>query len=282
MKDICIIPVFNRPEYLQYTLKFIRTNPDCKDIKFIFAADYGHSHRCINVIHAEMQGMDCEIIKRLQSPYREMKQSFNLLEAYKYAASIAKDFIYLIEDDIFVGKSFFKSHRQIHAKFPQLFCSIGSHLHNKAQVDKPQTMVVDTCQMSKNSIYQSWGVCFRKDVVKNLIAPHACEYYYKKPVQYMMSKFHQHWLKGTFTEQDGLIRRIADTCKLGIGYPDYPRCYHAGIWSYHRAGEKAFTWSYEKKLQFIKDTCFDASKMKKYDEYGDVFVADLSVEADII
>lgn len=281
MKDIVIIPAFNRPEYLYFTLLLIREEPLHAEMKYLFALDYGYSKKCLEVIDEMMKGLDYEIVYHNGTRFGAMKQSYNLLETYRKATEQAKEFVFLIEDDIFIGKSFFKSHYQIHAKHPDLFCSIGSKLHNP-QSSKPQTMVATTCQTSPDSIYQSWGVCFRKSVLKELVLIHANENYYKRHTQYMMSAFPTHWLKTTFTEQDGLIRRIADLSGRSIGYPDYPRCYHAGIWSYHRDGEKVSAWSFEKRLNFIQDVCFDAEKMKKYDIYEDVFVCDLNVEDDII
>ena len=96
------------------------------------------------------------------------------------------------------------------------------------------------------------------------------------------SHFANHFLNTIYSEQDGLIRRIIDYSKLAIAYPDYPRCYHAGIWSYHRNGENMQNKSLSEKIEFILSTCFDAERMEKYNIYNDVFISDLSVNSPII
>jgi hypothetical protein len=80
-----------------------------------------------------------------------------------------------------------------------------------------------------------------------------------------------------YCEQDGLIRRIHDQSGLEIGFPHYPRAFHAGIWGYHRKGENTRGWTHEMKVQFILDTCFSQHKMQKYNDFNDVFVTRLDV-----
>lgn len=284
MKDICIIPVFNRPEYLYVTLEQIKLAELHDTIKYLFAADSGHSAKCIEVIIEMMYGLDYEIMYNNGSRFNEMKQSFNLLSAYKKATEESKQFVFLVEDDIFIGKSFFKVHYDIQRKHPDIFCSIGSKLHNYDYITpgKEQTLDPSTCQTADDSVYQSWGVCFNKSILVDHVLPHAFvngtpSLYFHNSRKYMQTYFPTHFLGVNFTEQDGLIRRIRDNSRLHIGYPDYPRCYHAGIWSYHRMGEKVNGWSFTQKVDFIRNTCFNHDKMQKYNEYNDVFIADLEL-----
>jgi len=282
--NVCVIPAFNRPEYLFVTINLLINCKGAKDIFYVFALDVGYSKKCEELIHKHMEGFEYKILYNNGYKYGASKQSFNLLESYRYACEIADKYVFLVEDDIFCGYTFFDTLIKIHEKEPDLFCAIGSKLHNYDYIskDKKQTGNKTTYQTSKDSVYQSWGVCFRKEVLQKYVLPHANPQFYSNPSKYCMLHFPNHFLKGSFTEQDGLIRRCCDTSPLRIGYPDYPRCYHAGIWSYHRIGEKTFNWTYTRKVQFILDTCFDAQKMAKYNEYNDVFVADLKVTDEII
>lgn len=285
MKDICIIPVFNRPEYLLITLQLIKKAEHSKDIKYLFAVDADYVQKCVDVINDTMQEYDYELMFNNGTRFREMKQSFNLLSAYQKAANETRQYVFLVEDDIFIGRSFFRTHYDIQAKHPDIFCSIGSKLHNYDYITpgKEQTLDPFTCQTADDSCYQSWGVCFNKEILLKYVLPYCFEggqpsLYFHNSRRFMQENFPQHFLGTNYTEQDGLIRRIRDASRLHIGYPDYPRCYHAGIWSYHRIGEKVHGWSFDKKVQFIKNTCFDADKMQKYNEYNDVFIADLEVK----
>lgn len=282
-KDVCIIPVFNRPEYLFVTLNYIKAAKGSKDLFYLFAVDFGYNKKCIQVINEVLPDHEKELMYNNGSKYGNSKQSFNLLEAYKRACQLTKRFVFLVEDDIFCSRSFFTSHYQIHAKHPDIFCSIGSKLHNHDHIPqgKDQTMNKTTCNTAVGSLYQSLGVCFNKDVLNKYILPHANANFYTSPAAYLKRAFPNHWLNTSFTEQDGLIRRCLDTSKLAVGYPDYPRCYHAGVWSYHRFDVKVHGWTYERKIAYILDVCHSQEKMKQFDKYGDVFVSDLTVSDDI-
>lgn len=281
MKDVVIIPAFNRPEYLFVTITLIKSAIGYENLKYIFALDYGFDKQCQEIIEKYASELDYELFFPNGSKYGNQKQSYCLLEAYRLASQQAKDYIFLIEDDIFIGRSFFTSHYEIHAKEPNIFCSIASRLNNHANVKKPQNMNYDTYNKDIESLYQSWGVCFHKSKVIDYILPHANEQYYLTAESYIKKNFPNHFLNVVYSEQDGLIRRIIDTSGLAIAYPDYPRCFHAGIWSYHRNGENVSNKTLIEKIDIILNTCFDNEKMQKYNQYNDVFIAELQIENSI-
>ncbi len=272
-KDVVIIVGFDRPEYMEVCLDLLLKADGFGDLKVYFSLDFGYSRKNKSVIDQRMKGRDYTYIHNNGSRFRHMKQSYNVLESYRIAAEEAKEFVFLIEDDIFCGKSFFTSHYELHKKYPDLFCSTACWLQNEKEL---QTLDMSYAKTTK-SVYQSLGVCFRKVVLKQLVLPHANTNYYRHSGKYLGNMFPEHFLKDTFSEQDGLIRRVHDTSGLAIGYPNYPRAYHAGIWGYHRRGENTKGWTHEQKVQFIYDTCFSHVKMQKYNQYNDVFITDLSV-----
>ena len=272
-KDVVIIVGFDRPEYMEVTLSILKKTDRFNEMKYLFALDYGYSKKNIDVIERIMKGQDYEYIFNNGSRFGIMKQSYNILESYRKAVTEAKEFVFLIEDDIFCAKSFFTAHYEIHQKYPDLFCSTVCWLQNEKKL---QTLDLSYAKTTK-SVYQSLGVCFRKDVLKNMVLPHANPNYYRLSEKYLYKEFKNHFLKDNFSEQDGLIRRVHDTSGLAIGYPNYPRAFHAGIWGYHRRGENINKWSHEQKVEFIYETCFSNSKMQKYNQYNDVFITDLSV-----
>ena len=283
-KDVVVIPVFNRPEYLFVILSLIRKIPEHADLYYFFAVDNGYNPNCIRVIEQLMEGVEYEIYKTPATKYRHGKQSYNVLNAYCKAAEIAKQYVFLIEDDIFCGLDFFKAHYQMQAKHPDAFCSIASRLNNHDYISKDmiQDMNPATCKATHDSNYQSWGVCFNKQVIIDLIKPHCINRYFADPQHYVRLAWPKHFLSAGFCEQDGLIRRIADTSGRPTVYPDYPRCYHAGVWSYHRFDFKqVHRMNIEQRIQWIIDNCFDSEKMAKFNQYNDVFVADLAVRCDI-
>lgn len=283
MKDVVIIPAYTRPEYLFVSLTLLLKCKEAPEHHFIIALDQGYSKKCEDVAKQLLNGYSYEFLYNDGSRFRSMKQSYNLLYSYKYAATKTDGLIYLVEDDIFCGLNFFNCHRKLHAKHPDIFCSIASRLNNHTTISehKKQTLDIFTSQTNTESVYQSLGVCFKADVIRNYIVPHIQPLYFTNPSRYCQENFKKHFLKGTFTEQDGLIRRIADTSKKCIAYPDYPRCYHAGIYGYHRIEKKFLSMNFEQRIQAIIDICFDEKKMMQYNQFNDVFVANVNVNQEI-
>jgi len=278
-KDIVIIPVFNRPEYLLVCLQLLKANLEAKEHLFLFACDSGHDKNNERVIEAEMKGFDYKVIFNNGNKYREMKQSYNLLKAYEFALTLTDGLIYMVEDDIFCSVSFFKTHRKIHTCEPDIFCVTANFLNNDKKL---QTMNLETYQTSDKSIYQSLGVSFKANIIRDYILPHINTMYFISPSKYIKQYFAKHWLSSTYSEQDGLIRRIADLSKLGIAFPDYPRCYHAGIYGYHRVMPKIHKKTLQEKLSFIIETCFDVEKMEQFNQFDDVFVSDININNNIL
>jgi hypothetical protein len=271
MKNIAVIAGYDRPEYMEVTLTLLRECNGAKDLHYVFALDYGYHKKNKEVIDRLFQGFSYEYLHNNGTKYRFMKQSFNVLQSYLYAASTADEFIFLIEDDIFCAKSFFEVHYKLHEK--EIFCSTACMLQNKPEL---HGLNISGHAFTKESVYQSLGVCFRKKIIQEHVSPHVNDSYFINPRVYLKKTFDSH-LNNDYCEQDGLIRRIHDESGLEIGFPSYPRAYHAGIWGYHRQGEKVRSWTHEQKVKFIMDTCFSQSKMQKYNQYNDVFVTDLSV-----
>jgi len=268
--DVVVVPCFDRPEYLYVCIEMIKLSDHHDEHLFLFALDKGFDADNMHII--EQSGLRYEVVCNNGTRYRHMKQSYNVLEAYRVACELSAKYVYLIEDDIFIAKSFFTMHRRAQAMNP--FCSIAAHLQNAKHL---HTLHPSTIGLTTESVYQSWGVCWNKEILQKYVLPHANGRYYREGGRYLAKRFPWHFLGRSYGEQDGLIRRVHDDSGKSIAFFDYPRAFHAGIWGYHRQGERVKGWDLEKKISFIKSTCFSHEKMQKYNEFNDVFISDLTV-----
>lgn len=258
MKDVVLIPTYSRPEFLTITLEHIEQNPDAKEYLYIFALDAWFKRELLQVIQRfRNKGFSVHERRTPRTSYKLGKQSHNVLTGYKLAQEKAKEFVFLIEEDIFVANDFFKWHKAVHSDNPNLFCSIGSRNHNTIFRTSDNLNHYYTSHLD----YQSWGVCFRKEKL-DLILQHAKEDYYNDPVKYIEKRFPNSKIGKYFVEQDGLIRRVQEELyQHPIAFPHVPRAFHGGFYGYNRGRKIEGTLA--KKIEELRRICFSDSEMKK-------------------
>jgi hypothetical protein len=74
------------------------------------------------------------------------------------------------------------------------------------------------------------GMCFDKDILLKLVAPHFNMAYLRQPKKYLRRYFPRSSIGLGFVEQDGLIRRIQERSPYPIAWPCVPRAFHAGFY----------------------------------------------------
>lgn len=247
--NVVVIPCFDRACFLSCTLDLITQADQAKDMVYLFAVDFGFDPEVLKVIDAFP--FDKAVVQRSRTPYRDGKQSHNLLSAYSEACYLSDKYVFLIEDDIFISKDFFNYHLAVHEKHPNTFCSIGAENHNTHYETEPDDSLYYFGDVTD---YQSWGVCWNKDVLEDFILPHANTTYYNNPMVYLQRVFNQDWIGRHFCEQDGLIRRVRYTKPdMPVIFPHNARCFHAGFYSYHRNTRNRLLGSLEEKKRRIME-----------------------------
>lgn len=257
-----LIPCFNRPEFLWHCLDNLTKADGIKDIHTIFSPDSGHH---IDIPHVIDQFKDrlgsYEILKveplRSSEAGRRAKQSSNVLNGYKYAASKSSGLVFMVEEDIMVARDFFKYHKAIHEKEPDIFCSLSTVNHNRevTVTDDPEAYYLT------GPDYCSLGVCFRKEIIEDLLVPHIGRAYFLQMVNYCALMFPHSVLGAGFSEQDGLIRRIQEAHpELPIAYPHRPRAFHSGYYGYNRTTPPR--GSTESKIAIVARIIYDREAMR--------------------
>ncbi len=250
--EAVVIPAFNRPEFLTVCLEHIIAADQSEDKTYLFCFDHGFDRRLYDVVDSFPYKK--YVIEKKQALNKITKQSANVLNGL-IAASMIADTVHLIEDDVFIAKDYFRF--QSFAMGLNPFCSIASINFNKrkdfGEVDK---YYID------RGVYQSIGVCFKSETIKTLIQPHYNDSYLLNPKAYCKDTFNS-YLGSDMVEQDGLIHRISERENAMIVFPEYPRCFHAGLYGKNR-GVYSNKKTVDEKVAFIKKTVYDVNMLKNH------------------
>ena len=263
--NICVIPAMQRPEYLKECLINIEKADGQEDLIFMIALDYGYDIKNIQIINESALKDRCLIYKTPKTGFKMSKQSYNVLNSVLGACSHPEvKYVHYIEDDIFISKDFFTFAEQVLDEQPEVFAFIGTASHN---VRVTATDNKNAYYLTRKADFQTHGVTYNAKLFNQYIAEHKNGNYFNNPIAYC-NQFASVVCQKGFCEQDGLIRRVIEKNKLVLAYPHVPRAQHSGIYGYNRIS-KEMRLSYEERLKFIRETVYDAEKMKVYDQYND-------------
>jgi len=232
-KDIVVLPCWRRPEFLWHCLDNLTRAEGIGDVHVLFRPDTGFAPENLQVIDSFADRLTSfQISRPAPCPYRRTKQSANLLLGYLHAAAETTRYVYLVEEDTMVARDFFRWHRAVHAAAGPLFCSIAARNPNRSVSvpDDPEGYYLSSGD------FAATGVCFDRQQLQNLVAPHVNLGYLRSPKQYLRRQFPSSAVGLGFVEQDGLLRRIQERSHIPIAFPCVPRAYDAGFYGYNRPG----------------------------------------------
>jgi len=232
-RDIVLVPCWRRPEMLWHCIDNLCQADGIESMHVVFRPDSGYDPDTLSVIHgfaARLPSYEIQPVPRC--PYRRTKLSANILLGYLQAAARAHRYVYMIEEDIMIGRDFFRWHAKVQSHHNGVFCSIAVRNHNRRVVTPHDP---DGYYLSSGD-YCSWGVCFDRFVIGSLIAPHVNLAYLSRPKRYLRRHFRGSRVDLAFVEQASLLRRVQEICGRPIAYPAVPRAYHAGFYGRNRPG----------------------------------------------
>jgi hypothetical protein len=256
-KDVVVVPCWRRPEFLWHCLDNLTRAEGIGELLVVFRPDTGYSPDNLEVIDSYSDRLpNFDIWYPQPSPYRRTKQSANVLLGCLQAAAVARRLVFMVEEDIMVARDFFRWHRAVHAVVPKLFCSIAPKNPNRALTLPAEA---DGYYLSSGD-YCSNGVCFDRQVLQTMIAPHVNMSYLRSPKKYIRRHFPASMIGLGFVEQDGLVRRIQERSSYPIAWPCVPRAFHSGFYGYNRpAGVEG---SLRDRVQLLADTIYDREAMR--------------------
>lgn len=232
-KEVVLIPTYKRPELLFYCMTLIRAFEPKIPIAIFPDRGSGNDQELQNMMNA----LDPEITSLMVVPEHDyFGNSFNVMEAFRWAYNAQYDRIFYVEDDVMIHPDFFSWHREMHEEFDEdnIFAVMGWVFNHHAPI-------------ANDVMFQPWyysiGTSFTREKLR-LIVEHATPRYYKDMPNYIDKVFKNSTLNSPFNniahyEQDGLIQRVMEQDKTQTVSNGMARCTHLGLYGYNRGWEKS-------------------------------------------
>ena len=229
--ELVIVPAWRRPDFLTAALRRLALADDAA-LSYWLCLDRGYSqHVAAAARHFQQQIGSGRVTLRLAGQHPHRGNSYNLLTAYAGACDTGATLIHLVEEDIFVGADYFRFHRQAHALCPDVFAVSACRNQNLGEGQPPERGDA----VYEHPAYQSLGVSFTPARLASVL-PHVQPGYLTDPSGYCHRTFPDSRINPGYSEQDGLLNRIAELEGRPVAYPLAPRAYHAGFHGYNRRG----------------------------------------------
>ena len=269
MKNICVLVGWKRPEYMELCLERIVEAEGSEDLLYYVLLDNDFDPKYLELFQAFPY--EHILIKREKTGYKMGKQSYNVISGLLSASISTENYVYYVEEDIFIAKDFFK-YCQSALQENNAMCVVGSRDNEDLSYSGTDK---NGYYLGGEKSYQCWGTAWRKENLIKYLKPHYVQEYFNDPQAYVTKTFPNNPYKAQFCEQDGLTKRIMMQSGSRCIFPHVPRAYHAGFYGYNRPGVKPY--DYEDKVNFLRGIVFSKENMKKYDKLGDSEPIDLNI-----
>lgn len=263
MRDLLIIPTFNRPEMLTLCVEGLLATPRLSELEIWVCIDDHFDRRYDADVYEAIRPLfpfRPRVIQR--TPSNSIGNSLNIMEAYREAFQTKAEFVFLLEDDIVVEPDFFDWHYSVHAG-ESLAGSVAARPGGDGRDPKKK----QEGYFVTDKDFCSLGLCWRRETL-GLIVPHANRPYYMRQPDYCREHFPASRFGNEYGEQDGLIRRIVEANRLRIGWPWRPRAWHIGIYGYHlenHAFDKHKAHApFPQRLSELRQTLSDLKEVRKW------------------
>jgi hypothetical protein len=277
MKNIVLIPCWRRAEFLTVCGELLLKADGADRNVYVFLLDRGSSTE-VQYVANSFPG---EKIVKISPHHRFNGNSYNVLEGYKLGLDLVKmynsELIYLVEEDIFVGRDFFKFHEGVQSSH-QTFCVSAVRNQNDGRTPLGGIDPPDPAAVYRFDKFQSLGLSWRPENLRHVTA-HAKTEYYSNMRRYLTRTFPKSAYGDMWSEQDGLINRVMERGQFTAAYPSVPRAYHAGFVGYNRKGE-SLTGCLEYRVEYLKKMTADDMNAKAA-EYKDISPVDLDAMYEI-
>jgi len=245
MNEVVIVPTYQRSAMLYTCLEAIRAAdplislhvfPDRGENESVIADKFGAAHH-YTVSHTYHGN------------------SYNVMEALKWAYDRHYDIAYIIEDDAIIDPTFFDWCRQALTLHGDAFAACGWQYSPDAlpPSDGPDMMM-------------SWYLSVCAAIPKRslfALQQHAKPEYYANMKAYLAGAYPNSIRIGSnHYEQDGLALRVADSQSRQCVWPRRPRATHIGWYGYHMENGSTLAGSLEDQVALIKMTLADPVLLK--------------------
>lgn len=262
MKDIVIVPVFDRPEYLWVCLEHLHRAHGMENKELWICEDIHADKPKGFTIEVEMLATIREAIRVFgyenvvyygRHPHTTYGNSHNLMAALRDAYATEAKYVYIVEDDTMVTEDFFDWHEQVQQQYkPFVTCAGRINRSLNFQMNGPEA-IDESCKdpmacVRSHKAYMSWATCFKRE---NL-------YWFLKHAP--SNGGYGTWRPGF--EQDMFIQDFIRNSHAATVWPYVPRAYHMGVRSYHRTAGLAFNGTLEEKVKQLREMIGSKEKIR--------------------
>ena len=243
-KDIVIIPSSWRPEFLHICLEHLIKCPEIVNKEIWIVQDFKvgqeqyteELNETIGLVNKWKQILGPRLIPIIRPQNTFYGGSYNVLSVLNRAYKTESEFVYEVEDDVWVTPDFFKFHEQVQAD-GDYFCSVaGSFEKDYSGNPFPEEWKTNYNAYFKYPMCRTLGMCFRRENLGKVLDHYKPEYYSSDQhmVDYMYSVFPNSKYGIELVEYDGLISRVMEQDGRPAACSCSQRARHIGVWGYHR------------------------------------------------
>ena len=260
MRDIVIVPTFDRPEFLWLCLENIAAADGWQDSVILVCEDIHADKPKSFTVEIEMLATIRYFEKvfgqnfryRHMTPHTTYGNSHNLLSVVAEAMLCEHRLVYIIEDDVLITEDFFVWNNGVQEKFrPWVSCagrlnrSLNFESNGRYAMDET-IKDVNACTRVQGA-YMSWATCFPRTSLDLLLH----------------SERIQDQTFGPGVEQDILIQNVMRRYGVSSLWPFIPRAFHLGYYSYHRDGGILPQGTLEQKVKALRAVVTKQNKLRE-------------------
>jgi hypothetical protein len=258
VKDIVIIPTFERPEMLWLCMDYLAACPDSQhvQIRVYVDAHIGQPQPPRAEIKTVLEKFpQLSIQTYLRPPHAFHGNSYNILMAYKDAYETDARYVFLIEDDVMIHPDFFAWHWY-------------------QQTIKPLGCSIAVLKTERHGTYASLGVCFRREILRSIL-PHCRPAYFQDMRKYCRA----HFAPAKFDcEQDGLFCRLLRFQSI-VWATTAPLAQHVGWYGYHRRKSIRPQGTLEQRYAQVKKALSNREILREWvKDFHDIYPLQMQVD----
>ena len=266
MRDVVIVPCYERPEYTFLCLQYLSRARGIHD-KDVWICQDQHKDTGPSIVGAMLEvrdRADCYFIRlryQLHARHDTYGNSQNLVDSLRDAYDTGAERVFLVEDDIIVAPDIFEWHEAVlKDSDPLVSCATlvnkSAHFHiNGPQVmdetyQDPAAYVRIGAYSSPPMPYSSHAAAFKREHLGDIL-----DYLSRRPIE---------WAPGI--EQDLLIQQYPGCLQYpnrGSVWPFVPRAYNIGWRSYHINTGVKFNGTLEEKTNALESVIRDPQKLRE-------------------
>lgn len=247
MREVVVVPTFERNHYLACCLKRIREQDPNIDIM-------------VSLDHGRGNGEFLGVLNRFKAPFRLTPphdfhgNSFNALSALKWACNQGYELIHYCEDDTMMHPDCLAWHREVHEENPNIFASCGWVFNREAPI---------LPDIAFAPWYYAPNACFKREKLE-LVVAHAKPEYFQDMRGYVLRTFPNSLLHNrgrqedtAYYEQDAIVQYCLMEDKSQVVWRGTALVDHVGASGYNRKKGPVFDGTLDERITKVESLIAD-------------------------